>query len=158
MDFALLEKTSLALLTAFILGGIIGFERQWRQRTAGLRTNVLVAVGSCRFRRSRISCGRCRWGFTGNIVCCVGHRLFRSWCHNERRRPNSWHQHGRHTLGIGIGSGRRLRWKRAIGRGRIGGSICLGGKYATAPRSELRKSPSDQPQEHGSGLSNPRHM
>jgi putative Mg2+ transporter-C (MgtC) family protein len=49
MDFALLEKTGLALLTAFILGGIIGFERQWRQRTAGLRTNVLVAVGAAAF-------------------------------------------------------------------------------------------------------------
>ena len=32
-----------------MLGGLIGFERQWRQRTAGLRTNVLVAVGSAAF-------------------------------------------------------------------------------------------------------------
>jgi putative Mg2+ transporter-C (MgtC) family protein len=31
------------------LGGLIGFERQWRQRTAGLRTNVLVAVGAAAF-------------------------------------------------------------------------------------------------------------
>jgi putative Mg2+ transporter-C (MgtC) family protein len=42
-------RTALALLTAFVLGGIIGFERQWRQRTAGLRTNVLVAVGAAAF-------------------------------------------------------------------------------------------------------------
>jgi putative Mg2+ transporter-C (MgtC) family protein len=34
---------------AFILGTAIGFERQWRQRTAGLRTNVLVAVGAAAF-------------------------------------------------------------------------------------------------------------
>ncbi|HEY3639215.1 MAG TPA: MgtC/SapB family protein, partial [Rhizomicrobium sp.] len=31
------------------LGGVIGLERQWRQRTAGLRTNVLVAVGAAAF-------------------------------------------------------------------------------------------------------------
>src|SRR5579862_2176156 len=41
--------TFLALALAFILGTSIGFERQWRQRTAGLRTNVLVAVGAAAF-------------------------------------------------------------------------------------------------------------
>ena len=41
--------TLLALTVAFILGGLIGFERQWRQRNAGLRTNVLVAVGAAAF-------------------------------------------------------------------------------------------------------------
>ena len=35
--------------TAFVLGTAIGFERQWRQRNAGLRTNVLVCVGACAF-------------------------------------------------------------------------------------------------------------
>lgn len=34
---------------AFVLGTLIGAERQWRQRTAGLRTNVLVAVGAAAF-------------------------------------------------------------------------------------------------------------
>jgi putative Mg2+ transporter-C (MgtC) family protein len=34
---------------AFLLGVLIGLERQYRQRTAGLRTNVLVAVGSAAF-------------------------------------------------------------------------------------------------------------
>lgn len=38
-----------ALATAFVLGTMIGFERQWRQRNAGLRTNVLVAVGAAAF-------------------------------------------------------------------------------------------------------------
>ena len=36
------------LATAFVLGALIGLERQWRQRTAGLRTNVLVSVGAVR--------------------------------------------------------------------------------------------------------------
>lgn len=38
-----------SLGTAFILGTLIGVERQYRQRTAGLRTNVLVAVGAAAF-------------------------------------------------------------------------------------------------------------
>jgi putative Mg2+ transporter-C (MgtC) family protein len=37
------------LAIAFVLGGLIRFERQYRQRTAGLRTNVLVAVGAASF-------------------------------------------------------------------------------------------------------------
>src|SRR3984893_9459491 len=37
------------LLLALLLGAIIGFERQWRQRLAGLRTNTLVALGSATF-------------------------------------------------------------------------------------------------------------
>jgi putative Mg2+ transporter-C (MgtC) family protein len=36
-------------VTALLLGGVIGLERQWRQRMTGLRTNGLVAVGSAMF-------------------------------------------------------------------------------------------------------------
>lgn len=36
----------LRLLTASMAGIIIGFERQWNQKSAGLRTNALVATGS----------------------------------------------------------------------------------------------------------------
>jgi putative Mg2+ transporter-C (MgtC) family protein len=34
---------------AFILGGAIGIERQWRQTKAVLKTNVLVCIGSAMF-------------------------------------------------------------------------------------------------------------
>ncbi len=44
-----LVDTTVSLLTAFILGGVIGLERQIRQRTAGLRTNVLVCTGAALF-------------------------------------------------------------------------------------------------------------
>ncbi len=44
-----LGHTLLSLLTAFVLGTLVGLERQWRQRNAGLRTNVLVAVGAAAF-------------------------------------------------------------------------------------------------------------
>jgi putative Mg2+ transporter-C (MgtC) family protein len=37
------------LTVALVLGALVGAERQWRQRTAGLRTNCLVAVGSAMF-------------------------------------------------------------------------------------------------------------
>ncbi len=38
-----------SIVVAFILGTLIGAERQYRQRVAGLRTNVLVAVASAVF-------------------------------------------------------------------------------------------------------------
>jgi putative Mg2+ transporter-C (MgtC) family protein len=37
------------VLVALAYGSLIGFERQWRQRTAGLRTNALVATGTSLF-------------------------------------------------------------------------------------------------------------
>jgi putative Mg2+ transporter-C (MgtC) family protein len=49
INLASLFDTLLSLIVAFVLGGLIGFERQYRQRTAGLRTNVLVAVGAAVF-------------------------------------------------------------------------------------------------------------
>lgn len=49
VDLLSLLASGICLLTAFALGTLIGLERQWRQRTAGLRTNVLVAVGAAAF-------------------------------------------------------------------------------------------------------------
>lgn len=40
---------TLRLFTSLALGAAIGFERQWRQKSAGLRTNTLVAMGSAAF-------------------------------------------------------------------------------------------------------------
>lgn len=37
------------LAVAFLLGAVIGLERQWRQRMAGLRTNTLVGTGAALF-------------------------------------------------------------------------------------------------------------
>ena len=44
-----LFETILRLGLALVLGSAIGFERQWNQKMAGLRTNALVALGSCGF-------------------------------------------------------------------------------------------------------------
>jgi putative Mg2+ transporter-C (MgtC) family protein len=40
---------ALEVALALSFGGLIGVERQWRQRTTGLRTNGLVAVGAAMF-------------------------------------------------------------------------------------------------------------
>ena len=37
------------LLTAAFLGAVLGFEREIRQKSAGLRTNILIAIGSALF-------------------------------------------------------------------------------------------------------------
>ncbi|MCS6818818.1 MAG: MgtC/SapB family protein [Chitinophagales bacterium] len=37
------------LLVALVLGALIGLERQWRQKSAGLRTNTLVCLGAAAF-------------------------------------------------------------------------------------------------------------
>lgn len=42
-------NTLVSLFFAFLFGSVIGLERQVRQRTAGLRTNTLVAVGAAVF-------------------------------------------------------------------------------------------------------------
>ena len=46
---ALRFDTLVSLFVAFVLGTLIGAERQYRQRSAGLRTNVLVSVGAAAF-------------------------------------------------------------------------------------------------------------
>lgn len=48
-SFASLLTMLVNLSSAFVLGSLIGVERQIRQRTAGLRTNTLVAVGASIF-------------------------------------------------------------------------------------------------------------
>ena len=44
-----IEQAAIDLATAGGLSSLIGFERQWRNRLAGLRTNTLVALGAASF-------------------------------------------------------------------------------------------------------------
>ena len=48
-DETAFESALLSLGAAFVFGALIGLERQFRQRSAGLRTMVLVAVGAAAF-------------------------------------------------------------------------------------------------------------
>src|SRR3981189_1151015 len=43
------EQAAINLAVALGLSAVIGFERQWRNRLAGLRTNTLVALGAATF-------------------------------------------------------------------------------------------------------------
>jgi len=46
----MLQETSLLkLVTAFAFGAILGYERQMVDKPAGLRTHILVTLGSCLF-------------------------------------------------------------------------------------------------------------
>lgn len=44
-DIDILER----IIVSVILGSVIGFEREWTNKSAGLRTQILVCLGSCLF-------------------------------------------------------------------------------------------------------------
>jgi putative Mg2+ transporter-C (MgtC) family protein len=44
-----LSEAVLGLVVAALLGAVIGFQRQYTQRPAGIRTHALVSLGSCAF-------------------------------------------------------------------------------------------------------------
>ena len=44
-DLELFERLALAA----VLGGVLGLEREWHHKTAGLRTNILIAMGAALF-------------------------------------------------------------------------------------------------------------
>ena len=48
-DLASFGESAIRLTVALLLGSAIGFERQWHQKMAGLRTNALVALGASGF-------------------------------------------------------------------------------------------------------------
>lgn len=46
MDLSQIQNFALPLMGAVVAGGLIGFEREWRGRPAGLRTHILVSLAS----------------------------------------------------------------------------------------------------------------
>jgi putative Mg2+ transporter-C (MgtC) family protein len=48
-DTATLTRVTLRLLTAALLGSVVGFEREWKGKPAGVRTHMLVALGAALF-------------------------------------------------------------------------------------------------------------
>jgi putative Mg2+ transporter-C (MgtC) family protein len=58
------------LLVAALLGGIIGIERQFRDKPAGLRTNILICVGSTLFMSISTVYGDTRIG--AQIITGIG--------------------------------------------------------------------------------------
>ena len=49
MNFSLLVEPILRLALAMILGALVGLEREITHKPAGLRTHMLVSLGSCLF-------------------------------------------------------------------------------------------------------------
>ena len=43
------QGTTTRLLMACAMGGIVGMEREWRHKASGLRTNILICLGSSMF-------------------------------------------------------------------------------------------------------------
>jgi putative Mg2+ transporter-C (MgtC) family protein len=48
-DFEPLMRVVVRLLAAALLGGVLGVERQYEHKSAGMRTHMLVAIGSALF-------------------------------------------------------------------------------------------------------------
>ena len=49
MDWNLEQQLAIRTLVAALLGGVIGLERLWQRREAGVRTYASVAMGACVF-------------------------------------------------------------------------------------------------------------
>ena len=60
------------LLLSFLLGAIIGTEREYRSKSAGLRTMILIAVGSTLFTILSIRIGEDASRIAANIVTGIG--------------------------------------------------------------------------------------
>ena len=61
MIFDFPSETVLPILGALIAGGVIGFEREWQRRPAGLRTHILVSLASALLMLAAIS--QADWAF-----------------------------------------------------------------------------------------------
>lgn len=97
-----LANTLISLATAFVLGSIVGFERQYRQRTAGARTSALVAVGAAIFVNSSIPRRRRGWRRARVISCGLGRGLPGLWPrHHARRRQHPRPEHRGRVVGLG---------------------------------------------------------
>lgn len=61
MDLTALPDFVLPLVAAIVAGGLIGFEREWRGRSAGFRTHILVCLASALLMEAAVS--QATWRF-----------------------------------------------------------------------------------------------
>jgi putative Mg2+ transporter-C (MgtC) family protein len=59
------------LLLAAALGGVLGLEREWNHKTAGLRTNILIAFGSALFTLMSVELARTSGGDSTRIAAQI---------------------------------------------------------------------------------------
>lgn len=70
-EFINIFEYILRIGAAFLLGGIIGFERQWQQKNAGLRTNTLVAIGAASYVLLSINLHSLSGGDPGRVTAQI---------------------------------------------------------------------------------------
>jgi putative Mg2+ transporter-C (MgtC) family protein len=59
------------LILAAVLGGALGLEREMRNKSAGLRTNILIAIGSALFTVMSIELGDPRGADPGRVAAQI---------------------------------------------------------------------------------------
>src|SRR4030065_1762327 len=72
METLLTLETLESLLLAVAFGAVVGVEREMAHRPAGLRTHMLVSLGSCLFTIMSTSFGGQPAQFAGGIVAGIG--------------------------------------------------------------------------------------
>jgi putative Mg2+ transporter-C (MgtC) family protein len=74
MDMALLTENLIKIGIAVLIGGIIGAEREFRDKAAGFRTIILITVGSALFTifSASMDPGFTRTRIAANIVTGIG--------------------------------------------------------------------------------------
>lgn len=69
------REFTIRLLSATVAGLLIGFERQWNKKSAGIRTNTLVAIGAAPYVLLSININNESTGVTriiGQVVTGIG--------------------------------------------------------------------------------------
>ena len=59
------------LITAAFLGAILGLEREWKNKDAGLRTNILITIGSALFTLMSIELTDGKTGDTSRVAAQI---------------------------------------------------------------------------------------
>lgn len=72
MELHFESEDLLKLLLSFVLGAVIGMEREYRSKSAGLRTMILIAVGSTLFTILSIKISSDAGRIAANIVTGIG--------------------------------------------------------------------------------------
>ena len=75
-QMAFSQGTTLRLLMACAMGGVVGLEREWRHKASGLRTNMLICMGAALFTMLSLviagDAGPNRGQIASNIVQGIG--------------------------------------------------------------------------------------
>jgi len=72
MDITFQSETALQLLLSFAIGTVIGIEREYRSKAAGLRTMIMICLGSTIFTELSMVIGDTSDRIASNIITGIG--------------------------------------------------------------------------------------